>query len=75
MTREALLEMRLLVFELHPSILEKEGSGGGLAKPGWRQWKVVPGLKTAISVEGERRLPLSMEEELYRIAQEGLNIR
>jgi signal transduction histidine kinase len=31
------------------------------------------GLKTNVLVEEERRLPIKMEEELYRIAQEGLN--
>jgi signal transduction histidine kinase len=31
------------------------------------------GLKTEVQVEGERRLPIGIEEELYRIAQEGLN--
>ena len=31
------------------------------------------GLKTEIGREGKVRLPLSIEEELYRIAQEGLN--
>jgi two-component system sensor histidine kinase DegS len=30
-------------------------------------------LKTEVLVEGERRLPIKLEEELYRIAQEGLN--
>ncbi len=71
MTREALLEMRLLVFELHPSILEKDGLVAALQSR-LAAVESRSGLKTAISVEGERRLPLSMEEELYRIAQEGL---
>ncbi len=72
MTREALLEMRLLVFELHPSILEKEGLVAALQSR-LAAVESRSGLKTAISVEGERRLSLTMEEELYRIAQEGLN--
>ncbi len=71
MTREALLEMRLLVFELHPSILEKEGLVAAL-QARLAAVEGRSGLKTGISVEGERRLPLSIEEELYRIAQEGL---
>jgi signal transduction histidine kinase len=72
MTREALLEMRLLVFELHPSILEKEGLVAAL-QARLAAVESRSGLKTEISVEGERRLPLSIEEELYRISQEGLN--
>jgi len=72
MTREALLEMRLLVFELHPSILEKEGLVAAL-QARLAAVESRSGLKTEINVEGERRLPLSIEEELYRISQEGLN--
>jgi signal transduction histidine kinase len=72
MTREALLEMRLLVFELHPSILEKEGLVAAL-QARLASVESRSGLKTEINVEGERRLPLTIEEELYRIAQEGLN--
>jgi signal transduction histidine kinase len=30
------------------------------------------GIQTSIDVEGERRLPLSLETELYRLAQEAL---
>ena len=72
MTREALLEMRLLVFELHPSILEKEGLAAALQSR-LAAVESRSGLKTAIRVVGERQLPLTVEEELYRIAQEGLN--
>ena len=72
MTREALLEMRLLVFELHPSILEKEGLEAAL-QARLAAVENRSGLKTEISVEGKRRLLISIEEELYRIAQEGLN--
>jgi len=72
MTREALLEMRLLVFELHPSILEKEGLVAALQSR-LAAVESRSGLKTGIHVEGETRLSLSIEEELYRIAQEGLN--
>ncbi len=72
MTREAMLEMRLLVFELHPLVLEKEGLVAALQS---RLAAVEnrSGLKAEIKVEGEKQLPISIEEELYRIAQEGLN--
>jgi signal transduction histidine kinase len=72
MTREALLEMRLLIFELRPAVLEKEGLVAAL-KARLAAVESHSGLKTALSVEGERRLPIFLEEELYRIAQEGLN--
>ena len=72
MTREAMLEMRLLVFELHPLVLEKEGLVAAL-QARLAAVENRSGLKTEISMQGEKRLPLSIEEELYRIAQEGLN--
>jgi signal transduction histidine kinase len=72
MTRDALLEMRLLIFELRPSILEHEGVVSAL-QARLSAVEDRSGLKTEIRVEGERRLPIFIEEELYRIAQEGLN--
>jgi signal transduction histidine kinase len=72
MTSEALMEMRLLIFELRPSILEDEGLVAAL-QARLAAVEGRSGLKTEISVEGERRLPILIEEELYRIAQEGLN--
>jgi signal transduction histidine kinase len=72
MTREALLDMRLLVFELHPSILEKEGLVAALQSR-LASVESRSGLKTEMHMEGQGRLPLVLEEELYRIAQEGLN--
>ena len=72
MTREALLDMRLLIFELHPSILEKEGLVAALQSR-LASVESRSGLKTEMHVEGQGRLPLTVEEELYRIAQEGLN--
>jgi signal transduction histidine kinase len=72
MAREAMADMRLLIFELHPPRLEEEGLAvalqGRLASVETRT-----GLRTELHVEGERRLPLSVEEELYWIAQEALN--
>jgi signal transduction histidine kinase len=72
MTREAMLEMRLLVFELHPLVLEKEGLVAAL-QARLAAVENRSGLKTEIKTEGKKQLPISIEEELYRIAQEGLN--
>jgi signal transduction histidine kinase len=70
--REALAEMRALIFELRPGNLEENG--------------LVPSLRTHASalqgrlglpilVDGriEGRLPIEVESVLYRIAQEGLH--
>jgi two-component sensor histidine kinase/PAS domain-containing protein len=72
MAREAMYDMRLLVFELRPFMLETEGLASAL-RARLAAVEGRSGLKTNVLVEEERRLPLKMEEELYRIAQEGLN--
>lgn len=72
MAREAMYDMRLLVFELRPYMLETEGLASAL-RARLAAVEGRSGLKTEVVVEGERRLPIQIEEELYRIAQEGLN--
>ena len=70
--QEGLRDMRLLIFELRPHDLEK----GGLATAIRSRLESVEarsGLQTNLKVDGEERLPLRVEEELYRIAQEALN--
>jgi GAF domain-containing protein/ligand-binding sensor domain-containing protein/two-component sensor histidine kinase len=70
--REALTEMRLLIYELRPPVLAEEGLAAALRD---RLLAVEGriGLKTDLQVEGEIHLPPGTEEELYRIAQEALN--
>jgi signal transduction histidine kinase len=72
MAREAMYDMRLLVFELRPFMLETEGLVSVL-RARLTAVEDRTGLKTEVLVDGERRLPIAIEEELYRIAQEGLN--
>lgn len=72
MAREAMLDMRLLIFELHPPILEKEGLVAAI-KTRLESVEARSGIETEFIVEGDRRLPLSIESELYRISQEALN--
>jgi len=72
MAREALFGIRLLIFELHPPILE----GQGIAEALQIRLSAVEnrsGLQTEMHVDGEQQLPPSTEEELYRIALEVLN--
>jgi len=73
MAREAMLDMRLLIFELHPPVLEKEG----LAVAVQTRLETVEarsGLQSTFQVDGvERRFPIEIEEDLYRIVQEALN--
>jgi signal transduction histidine kinase len=72
MAREAMLDMRLLIFELHPPALEEEGLVGAL-RARLAAVEVRAGLQTEIRVEGEGGLSHPVEEALYRFAQEALN--
>ena len=72
MAREALFDIRLLIFELHPPILENQGLAAAL-RIRLSAVENRAGLQTEIHVDGSRRLLLSIEEEMYRIALEALN--
>jgi signal transduction histidine kinase len=70
--QEGMRDMRLLIFQLHPPVLEAEGLVAALqARLAAVEGRA--GLQTEFRVEGERRLPIAIEEELYWIAQEALN--
>jgi signal transduction histidine kinase len=70
--QEGMRDMRLLIFQLHPPVLETEGLVAALqARLAAVEGRA--GLQTEFRVEGERRLPIAVEEELYWIAQEALN--
>jgi signal transduction histidine kinase len=70
--QEGMRDMRLLIFQLHPPVLETEGLVAALqARLAAVEGRA--GLQTEFRVEGERRLPIAIEEELYWIAQEALN--
>jgi signal transduction histidine kinase len=71
-SREALKEMRLLIFELRPSVLDKAGLQGALSqrlKSVEEQIGLVTAFKWRVSVP----LDAKIEEMLYGIAQEALN--
>jgi signal transduction histidine kinase len=69
---EGMRDMRLLIFQLHPPVLETEGLVAALqARLAAVEGRA--GLQTEFRVEGERRLPIAIESDLYWIAQEALN--
>jgi PAS domain S-box-containing protein len=70
--REAMLDMRMLIFELHPPVLKEEGLVAAL-QARLASVESRARLQTEIRAGGERRLPLVVEEELFRIALEALN--
>ncbi|HEX2470999.1 MAG TPA: GAF domain-containing protein [Candidatus Limnocylindrales bacterium] len=70
--REALAEMRALIFELRPGNLEQEGLSRAL-KTHAAALQGRLGLPIVVDSELPDRLPLPAEEVLYRIAQEALH--
>jgi signal transduction histidine kinase len=72
MACEAMIDMRMLIFELHPPVLEEEGLVVAL-QDRLAAVESRAGLQTAFHAEGERELPLSTEEELFWIAVEAFN--
>lgn len=70
--RQALKEMRLLVYELRPTALEQDGLLGAL------QHRLAAveersGVTTQLLAEPLQDVPPAVEEALYHIAQESLN--
>ena len=72
--QEALREIRLLIFELRPPVLEEQGLAAAL-QARLESVEGRSGLKTVLDVENKpkARLPMDTEMGLYRIAQEALN--
>ena len=70
--QQALKEMRLLVYELRPLVLKREGLVGALQQRLDAVEKRA-GVDARLLVEGAIELPASVEEALYHIAQEALN--
>jgi PAS domain S-box-containing protein len=70
--REALAEMRALIFELRPGNLENDGLLQALrTHAAALQGRI--GLPIVVTSDVTDRLPLEIEEVLYRIAQEALH--
>jgi len=64
--------MRLLILELNPPLLQKEG----LVKALQTSLEIIEtrtGLETELRTDGVQKLPHTLEPDLYRIAMEALN--
>lgn len=70
--REAMLDMRMLIFELRPPLLAKEGLAGAL-QARLSAVEARAGLHTELKVEGEAHRSLAVDTELFWIAVEALN--
>jgi PAS domain S-box-containing protein len=70
--REALAEMRALIFELRPGNIEQDGLLAALkTHTAGLQGRI--GLPIVVTSDLSERLPLALEEVLYRISQEALH--
>ena len=70
--QDAMAEMRLLIYQLQPSILKEKG----LAEAFLQRLELVEnrsGIDVDFQVEGEPRLSLNSQTGLFQVAQEGLN--
>jgi signal transduction histidine kinase len=70
--QEGMRDMRLLIFQLHPPELETEGLVAVL-QARLAAVEARAGLQVEFRVDGERRLPIAIEADLYWIAQDALN--
>jgi signal transduction histidine kinase len=71
-TQEALGEMRLLLFELRPPLLQEHGLAAAL-RARLQAVEARAGLVTDFECQGAERLSPETEQELYRVAQEALS--
>ena len=71
LARGAMDEMRGLIFELRPAVLEQDGLVPALRKHAEVLCR-VHAVEIAVEVDGERRLDARTEQGLFRIAQEAL---
>jgi signal transduction histidine kinase len=69
---QALREMRLLLYELRPTILDREGLAQALSLRLDAVEKRA-GIQYTFLIRGDREFPQTLESDLYRIAIEALN--
>ncbi len=67
-----LTEMRALIFELRPEVLEKEGLAAALRKQ-VEALEVRHKIKADFTSSSEPSLPFSSKQTLYRVAQEAMH--
>lgn len=71
LTQQAQRELSGLVRELHPAALERKRLAKAL-EDHIQGWLSQTGIPIDLKVQGERALPLGLEQALFRVAQEAL---
>ena len=69
---EAVADMRLLIFELRPPVLDEEGLVEAI-RTRLESVEARSGIQVSLQVDGELSLSKPIETELYRVIQEALN--
>ena len=72
LAHQALRQMRLLVYELRPAVLDTEGLVGAL-RHRLDAVEKRAGIQVNLVIRGERTIPTPLQGEIYRIAHEALN--
>jgi len=70
--RDVHLEMDALIKQLRPASLKDQGLAPAISELA-KKWDSQQDIPIELSIRGERELSLSIEQALYRIAQEALN--
>ncbi len=71
MAQEAVTDLRVLIYDLRPPVLEEVGLAAAL-KHRIEAVEARAGIQTELQVEGDSTLPPEVETELFRVAQEAL---
>jgi NarL family two-component system sensor histidine kinase LiaS len=71
LVRQAQQELTTLIQELRPAALESKGLATAL-RDYVADWSRQSNISTEVRVQGERSLPLVVEQTLFRVAQEAL---
>ncbi|MEJ2262652.1 MAG: PAS domain S-box protein [Anaerolineales bacterium] len=71
-TSEAVADMRLLIFELRPPVLDEEGLVKAI-RSRLESVEARAGIEVSLQVDGEPRLSKAIETDVYRVIQEALN--
>ena len=72
LNRETQQELKLIIDELRPAALQGKGLARALKEYADR-WQEHTGIRVETAVNGERSLPLEVEQALYRVLQEILS--
>ncbi len=72
LVQQAQRELTALIRELRPAALEGKGLVAAL-QAYLEQWQQQTGIPVDVHVQGQRALPLAVEQALFRVAQEALS--